>query len=205
MRSRALTLFISAIAIVGTLACSNASPSAPTPVPSPAPSPEPPPTPTPTPTPDPTPTPTPTPPPTPTPTPTPVPDPTPVPTPTPDPVPTPAPSPEPAFTQTFTGTAPHGSVYWTYHQFVAPRSGTATLTLTWADGSVDLDMSLTAGYCTDFLGYDGGGCPRYGLGESVGGTSEQFSSAMAAGESYRIWIMNVAEVDQAYRVDVEIK
>jgi hypothetical protein len=130
MRSRALPLFVSVIAIVGTLACSsNTSPSAPSPVPAPAPGPEP--TPTPAPAPAPTPEPTPAP--------TPTPEPTPAPTPTPEPTPgpTPSPSPDPAFTQTFTGTAPHGSVYWTHHQFVAPRGGTATLKLTWADGLVD--------------------------------------------------------------------
>jgi hypothetical protein len=134
-------------------------------------------------------------------TPAPVPTPTPIPVPTPTPIP--APTPSGPFAQTLTGIVRHGDGddWLAFHDFVAPRTGTASLTLTWPKGTVDLDLSLTPASCTYVYAKD---CPLYITTNLTTGTTERVTWQMTAGETYRIWVSNFGYEDQAYRIDIEL-
>jgi hypothetical protein len=93
------------------------------------------------------------------------------------------------------------SGWYVFHDFVAPRDGTATLTLTWANGAVDLDLSLTNAGCGYAYAKD---CTLFVTTNNTTGTSEKVSREMRAGESYRIWVANFGTVDQPYRIDLSI-
>jgi hypothetical protein len=140
--------------------------------------------------------------------------PTPAPAPAPSPVPTPSPTPPPSspFTQTITGTVGaddiEGDIYeegdWIkIHAFVAPRDGTATITLTWANAGLNLDLLLTGTACGYVYHQP---CDQYAASEAKRGTVvEQVTREMKAGETYRIWIANFGDVPQQYRLDIDIR
>lgn len=136
-------------------------------------------------------------------TPSPVPTPTPTPTPVPAPIPTPTPTPSGPLAQTLTGTVRHGdgNDWLSFHDFVAPRSGAASLTLTWTKATVDLDLSLTPTSCSYVYAKD---CPLYITTNLTAGTTERVTWQMTAGETYRIWVSNFGYEDQAYRIDIEL-
>jgi hypothetical protein len=105
------------------------------------------------------------------------------------------------FTQQVSGTvkADEDTVF----AFTAPRDGTMTLTLTWADGSQDLDLSLTAAQCTDWLPST---CPLYAITDGATGMTEKIVRSVTAGEAFRIWVVSVlGTLDQAYTIDIDVR
>jgi hypothetical protein len=126
--------------------------------------------------------------------------------------PTPSPEPTPApFTQVLTGVVGAGDGFgeeeddWVKSiEFVAARDGMATLTLDWSDGAIDLDLSLTALNCIYVYGSE---CQRYEHTDDSTKKPERISRAVNAGETYRIWLTNWAEVNapQNYRLEIEIR
>jgi hypothetical protein len=186
----------------GTVACGgntdSPSPVSPSPVPVPAPAPVPTPTPSPAPAPSPAPDPTPAP--------------APVPTPDPAPVPAPAPTPPAPFTQTLTGTVGIDDIegfeikegdWINIHDFTAPRDGTAAITLTWTNATVNLDLLLSDTSCTYVYHKP---CEPYAASESKKGVVvERVSKEMKAGEVYRVWVSNFGEQPQPYRVEIDIR
>jgi hypothetical protein len=122
------------------------------------------------------------------------------PEPTPSPIPSPVPTPAP-ITQTFTGTVTAATPYWKMYELTPSRSGLAKLSLSWDNGTIDLDLSLTSGNCTEF---DGSGCTLYQITNGATGTTEQIQRSMQAGEKYRVWVINAGDDDQAYRLDYEL-
>lgn len=142
----------------------------------------------------------------PTPTPAPSPGPTPAPTPAPTPTPTPTPTPAPSgpFSQTFTGTVGHedGDGWYTFHELVVPRDGTATFTLTWNNASVDLELVLTDPACTYPYAKS---CTLYAETDNPKSTLERLTRTVKPGEVYRVWVTNFGYVDQVYRLDLDIR
>jgi hypothetical protein len=136
---------------------------------------------------------------------TPLPSPAPAPTPTPSPAPAPTPAPPAGpFTQSWTGTVGYeGSAGWyKFHDLAVPRDGAATLTLTWANAAVDLDLVVTNVGCT--YPYSSS-CQVHGISESLHNMPERVTRDMKAGETYRVWVSNFGEMSQQYRIDVEIR
>jgi hypothetical protein len=120
-----------------------------------------------------------------------------------NPNPTPAPAPpQGPFNQTLTGTVP--AFDEAFQQFVAPRDGMATLKLTWADASADLDLVVTDGSCTSLYGADAANCQQFGVSGRIVGTEETISTALTAGQAYRLWVDNFAHSAQAYTIEIEI-
>lgn len=89
-----------------------------------------------------------------------------------------------ATTQTLTGSV---SAYGTAsHSVEAARTGTLTVTLTWA-GPADLDLYLTSIDCT---GYPPDGCLILARSTASSGNQEQIEWAAAANERFKVWIDN---------------
>lgn len=99
---------------------------------------------------------------------------------------------------TVTGTLLGGGL--TYHRLDIISSGTREIVLTWADGSVDLDLALTDSSCTVFTS----SCRFYGFSIASVGTSERLSLFMRAGESYNIWVENASSRSQSYNLSVRL-
>jgi hypothetical protein len=131
----------------------------------------------------------------------------PLPSPAPAPAPTPPPSPAPApsgpFTQMWTGTVGwDGSAWYKFHDLTVPRDGGGTVTLTWGNATVDLDLVVTNVGCT--YPYNSS-CQVLAMSESLHNMPERLTKDMKAGETYRVWVTNFGEVNQDYRIDVEIR
>ena len=132
---------------------------------------------------------------------------TPLPSPEPAPAPTPGPAPAPGpsapFTQTWTGTIGSGDTDWyKFHDLTVPRDGAATITLSWANATVDLDLVVTNVGCT--YPYSSS-CQVFAISESLHNMPERVTKDMKNGENYRVWVTNFGDVSQTYRIDVEIR
>jgi hypothetical protein len=121
------------------------------------------------------------------------------------PAPAPPPPPPPAsgpFTQTISGAADRFE--HAFHDFTAPRAGTATITVSWASGRDDLDLALSAATCR----IDEVGCPTIAEAldtAQVDGTSEQVSTELTEGQAVRIWVSNFRPRLTSYTVRIEIQ
>lgn len=121
------------------------------------------------------------------------------PAPTPAPPSTPAPAPTSPFAQTFTGNVPNYGE--SFHRVTAPSGGTANFNLEWNNNAVDLDLGLTTDACVNFYADS---CVH--LGDTFGvGTTEHLARPVAAGTTYRIWVVNYAHQEQPYTLGVTIQ
>ena len=85
-----------------------------------------------------------------------------------------------------------------------PRSGTATVTLTWPDADYSLDLYLTDSACADTTSLVTGACTI--LGTSRGqNPPEVVMSAVRVGHVNRVWVLNHDDAPQSFTVDIEIK
>lgn len=120
----------------------------------------------------------------------------------PPPVTNPTPPPQGPFTQTLSGTV--GARNHAFQLFVAPRTGTASLRLTWSNEANDLDFIMTAGSCPDIYGPNAN-CPYLGSSDELTGTLRTFSAPMVAGQAYKLWVDNFGFGAQAYTIQIEIQ
>jgi hypothetical protein len=125
------------------------------------------------------------------------------PSPAPVPTPTPAPPSTTPFTRTLTGTVNSASTgdWLRKHEFVVPQDGAGTITLTWTNGSVDLDLALTDPSCA----YNATLCAVYQTSAAFTGTTERISRTMKAGETFSIWVINYGYATQPYTIDLEVR
>ena len=120
----------------------------------------------------------------------------------PSPATNPTPPPSEPFKQTLSGTV--GPRDQTFKLFVAPRSGTASMRLTWSNEANDLDFIMTAGSCPDIYGPNAN-CPYLGASDELTGTLRTFTAQMTAGQSVKLWVDNFGHSAQAYTIEIEIK
>jgi hypothetical protein len=121
--------------------------------------------------------------------------------------PTPGNNPPPAppqgpFKQTLSGNV--GARATAFQVFVAPRSGSATFKLSWANEANDLEFILTAGSCPDIYGPNAT-CTYLAAAQELTGTLRTMSATMAAGQSYRIWVDNFGFSAQPFTIEIEIQ
>lgn len=104
--------------------------------------------------------------------------------------------------QTITGTV---AVFGTnIHAFTTTRSGTMTLTLTWPNGGIDLDLYLTADTCNVYPLF--GGCTLLGQSQAGTGTSETIVRTVQNNQRFNIFVDNFDEVlGTNYQIRVEIE
>ena len=79
----------------------------------------------------------------------------------------------------------------TRHPLSVPVSGDMVLRLTWADGTVDLDLYLTAASCSVSL-YPLNNCSIVAQSVALTGNTETIARAVTAGQQYQIWIDNLS-------------
>jgi len=79
----------------------------------------------------------------------------------------------------------------TRHPLSVPVSGNMVLRLTWADGTVDLDLYLTAASCSVSL-YPLNNCTIVAQSVAPTGTTETIARSVTAGQQYQIWIDNLS-------------
>ena len=86
-----------------------------------------------------------------------------------------------------------------YAEWNITATGALSWVLTWADASVDLDIALTTGSCTNPMLT---GCTVIDMSEAVGTNREVVRANVRAGESYRTWVANWdATRGQAFRIE----
>jgi hypothetical protein len=107
-----------------------------------------------------------------------------------------------AYNQTVTGSV---DVFGTNrHSLSTPRSGTMTLTLSWQDALVDLDLYLANTSCTVL--YPKSSCSIVQSSSMSGGTSERISRTVSSGESYNIFVDNLSvSRTQTYTLTINIQ
>ncbi|MEO6236916.1 MAG: hypothetical protein ABIQ52_07930 [Vicinamibacterales bacterium] len=135
--------------------------------------------------------------------------PSPVQQPTPQPVP---PSESSPFTQRVSDTAtaaignPGNGGIWGFYQFdlSVPRSGTATLTLTWANADETLVLYLTTNTCANTASLVAGACTI--LAKSDGGNPPRvIRSSVTTGDAVKVWVLNYDNYSHNVTVDIGIK
>ncbi len=84
---------------------------------------------------------------------------------------------------------------------MAPRDGQATVTLTWPNGLIDLDLSLSDINCT----INTIQCAISVDSTAFNGTMEQVTYPMKAGEAFRIFVLNFSPSGQSFTVQIEIR
>jgi hypothetical protein len=95
---------------------------------------------------------------------------------------------EPPYTQTVTGTVTtFGS---TVHAFTIPRSGTLSLTLSWSDVGVDLDLYLAPSSCTSL--YPISNCGVLASSNGASATRELITRPVVAGQTFSVWVDNLS-------------
>jgi len=108
------------------------------------------------------------------------------------------------YTQTLGGTV---SVFGsTWHPFTVPRSGQMSLSLTWADPTIDLDLYLASSTCTQQL-YPLANCGIILASNSAVGTvREAIARSVNSGETYSIWVDNLSATKATtYTLDLTIQ
>jgi hypothetical protein len=110
-----------------------------------------------------------------------------------------APSP---YNQTITGSV---DVFGTNrHSLAIPQTGNMTLTLTWPDSSVDLDLYLTSTSCTVL--YPKSACNILQSSSTSSGASERISRTVSGGDSYNIFVDNLSvSRTQSYTLTINIQ
>jgi hypothetical protein len=105
------------------------------------------------------------------------------------------------YTQTILGTAlPSGEAG---QPMVIVRSGTMTLTLTWADPTVNLNLYVTAPGCSADV--FPGGCQVLASSTSTGGIAESIVRNVTANQQVEFWIDNVTAKLQDFSLYLAIE
>ena len=90
------------------------------------------------------------------------------------------------------------------HSLNIPRSGTMTLTLTWQDGAVDLDLYLVNTSCT--ILYPKASCNIIQSSSASSGTSERISRSVSTGENFNLFVDNLnLSRSQSYSIAINIQ
>jgi hypothetical protein len=90
------------------------------------------------------------------------------------------------------------------HALTVPRSGNMTVRLTWQDGSVDLDLYLTASGCMEL--YPQSACNILANSTALAGTSEQVTRSVSGNDTLAVFVDNLdLNRGQAYTVTIEIQ
>lgn len=107
-----------------------------------------------------------------------------------------------AYNQTITGSV---DVFGTNrHALSITRAGTMTLSVTWQDSTVDLDLYLASTTCTSL--YPKSSCNIIQSATSASGLTEQISRTVASGESYNIFVDNLSLTrTQSYSISINIQ
>jgi hypothetical protein len=105
------------------------------------------------------------------------------------------------FNQTIAGSV---SVFGTTrHPLGVPRSGNMTLTLTWGNGAVDLDLFL-ANTCVNL--YPKSACDIMAFSDAARGTSELVSLPVTQGQNLQIFVDNLSTASaQNYNLQLSIQ
>jgi hypothetical protein len=112
------------------------------------------------------------------------------------------PSGTPPFNQTLSGNVAVFGV--NRHSVTIPRSGNMTVRLTWQDGSVDLDLYLTASGCVEL--YPLSACNILANSTALAGTSEQVTRSVSSNDALAIFVDNLdLSRAQAYTVTIEVQ
>jgi hypothetical protein len=111
-----------------------------------------------------------------------------------------APSPS---VQTETGTAQAEG--FVQYDFAPVRSGSSTITLTWSNPLVDLDLFLTDQSCPNADRLVLGGCTILARSDAASGTSERIERTVATSDRFKVWIINFSNVSQAFTITFEIR
>lgn len=108
----------------------------------------------------------------------------------------------PAYNQTVTGSV---DVFGTNrHALSIPRSGNMTLTLTWQDSVVDLDLYLSNSSCTSL--YPMASCGILQSSSSSISTIERVSRTVSSGETYNVFVDNLSRTrTQSYSLAISIQ
>jgi hypothetical protein len=95
----------------------------------------------------------------------------------------------------------------TYHPFTIPRSGQMSLSLTWADPTIDLDLYLASPNCTLQIGlHPLANCGVILSSNSTVGVREAIARTVNSGESYSIWVDNLSATKATnYTLDLTIQ
>ena len=108
---------------------------------------------------------------------------------------------EQTFNQTVTGTV---SVFGsTRHGLTIPRNGNLTLRLTWQDPTVDLDLYLTVGNCTNL--YPMASCGVLLASDNATGTVETITRSASNGEVFQVWVDNVSSRTANYSLSIVVQ
>jgi hypothetical protein len=91
------------------------------------------------------------------------------------------------------------------HALPIPRAGNMTITLTWQDPSVDLDLDLASSTCVNL--YPKAACGvLQSSSTGFGTTTERIARSVLVGESYNVFVDNFsASKTQAYSLTVTIQ
>jgi len=100
------------------------------------------------------------------------------------------------FSQTVTGTVTPFAT--NSHSVSVGQSGTMTLTLTWADSSVDLDLYLASSSCTNLFAAS---CSVLQQSITSTGTSERITRTVTKGDTFTAFVDSLSLTkSQAYSV-----
>jgi hypothetical protein len=114
-----------------------------------------------------------------------------------------SPSPTPSV-QTEAGTV-QGPGFFQY-DFNPTQSGSSTITVTWSNSSVDLDLFVTDANCANATALLNGGCVILNRSEAnVGITTERVQRSVATSDRLRVWIVNFSTVAQGFTITFEIR
>jgi len=93
----------------------------------------------------------------------------------------------------------------TRHALTIPQSGSMSLTLTWSDTTIDLDLYLAASSCQQL--YPMSGCQIILASNSAQGTvRENVSRSVVSGETYSIFVDNLnLSKATSYTLDIRIQ
>jgi hypothetical protein len=103
------------------------------------------------------------------------------------------------------GTPSLGVVGFIRHDFNAPRAGSLSITLTWNNPAVDLDLWLSDANCSDVTTMVAGGCRVLGRSDSTVGASERVAATVAQGQTMRVWVLNYSPAGQGYTLAFDIR
>ena len=98
-----------------------------------------------------------------------------------------SPSSSQPYNQTMTGTVSNFGT--TVHPVQIPRSGNMTLTLTWQDAAIDLDLYLAPSSCANL--YPRINCSILAASNNGSGTSETIARTVSLGETFNLFVDNL--------------
>lgn len=96
-----------------------------------------------------------------------------------------------------------GAFDTTEHTISASKAGQMTVTLTWGNADIDLDLYLTAATC---IGYPPITCDTLRTSDGIGTNMEEVTYSVQNGEQYKVWVDNFDETRvTSYQIRVDIE